>query len=634
MKLCAKKNIALLFFVCFTVLASSQEFRSIDGFGNNVNNPTLGMTNGDIARLSPANYADGISIMNDEGKANPRTISNIVFAQDTEILDNYSLSDFVWVFGQFIDHDVSSVEGGMEPAFITVPEGDEVFTPGSIIPMARSLPKPGTGTDITNPRNYENGITSFIDGSSIYGSTLEVANALRSFEDGKLRVSSGNLLPWNTTTGEFNDPVDHSTVEMADDTGSADKLFLAGDFRANENVLLTCMHTLFVREHNRICDELVAENPAWDDERIYQLARKEVGAYFQSIVYNEWLPAMGINLPEYQGYDANVDPRVTNLFSAAAFRVGHTLINSKIVRMDDQGNELDLGEMTLKDAFFKPVQIPFSGGIEPFLKGMAQQVQQQMDSKVIDDVRNFLFGAPGAGGLDLAAININRGRERGLLDYNDLREWYGLPRFNDFSDLSSNPNVIDALSTVYQSVDQIDAWVGLLAEDHLNDAIFGELLMLILKDQFASIRDGDRFFYLNDDYFSEDKKDEISNTSIHDIVMRNCELSVMQTNLFQAMPHQFIPNGPELAPIELESVAYPNPVDTYTTIKIYSEDDGLVNLRLMDIKGQTILSMSQAVEAGNNLILLEMPDNQYNRGLYHLLIESNTAATTLKLFKD
>ena len=430
------RYLALLAVICFTFQANSQEFRSVNGFGNNLENPAYGMAHGDILRLSPANYVDGISILNDETKPNPRVVSNHVFAQTNDILDSYRLSDFVWVFGQFIDHDISAVANGQELLEIEIPFDDEVFIPGQKLRMARSLHQAGTGN--TSPRNYSNEITAYIDGSAIYGSDAERANALRSFENGKLRVSKGDLLPWNTITGEYNDPFDPSAVSMADDTHSGSKLFIAGDERANENPLLTAMHTLFVREHNRVCDEILLVNPAWNDELIYQMARKKVGAIFQSIVYNEWLPAMGISIPEYKGYKSNVNPNITNLFSAAAFRVGHTLINSNIIRMDNEGVELPLGVMTLKDAFFNPVSVLFAGGIEPFFKGMAQQVQQEMDSKVIDDVRNFLFGPPGAGGLDLAAININRGRERGLIDYNELRAWYGKPQFNSFSDLSSS----------------------------------------------------------------------------------------------------------------------------------------------------------------------------------------------------
>lgn len=617
----------------FTTSMYSQDFRSINGFGNNKENPSLGMAHGNLPRICPANYADGISTLDVEGKSNPRTISNIVCSQDDQIFDQMNLSDYVWVFGQFIDHDIVEVADGEEFSPIIVPGDDQFFTPGSIIPMSRSQFVEGTGSDVNNPRAYTNEITAFIDGSAIYGSSESVSNGLRSFQNGKLKVSEGNLLPWNTINGEFNSIIDPNAPFMASG-GISDKLFLAGDARANENILLASMHTLFVREHNRICDELLQENPAWSDEIIFQLARKEVGAILQSIVYNEWLPAMGVLLPEYQGYDASTDPSVSNLFSAAAFRVGHTLLSTNIIRMNNEGLELGLGSLSLKDAFFNPIEIPFAGGIDPLLKGMAQQVQQKMDAKVVEDVRNFLFGSPDAGGLDLAAININRGRERGLPNYNDIRTYFGLPRLNSFAELTSDIDASILLSGVYDSIDEVDAWVGLVSEDPLNGTIFGQLLTLILEDQFIRLRDGDRYFYLNDPYFAQEKQIEISQTRLSDLVSRNTSLTAIQEDLFFAVPHEEIPIGPALAPVAMEAVAYPNPIVNQTTIKFYALTADQVTIRIMDSQGKTVQNFTVQASPGVNYFPVKMTDNQYVRGIYNVLVGNGINFTNLRVFKD
>ena len=149
--------------------------------------------------------------------------------------------------------------------------------------------------------------------------------------------------------------------------------------------------------------------------------------------------------------------------------------------------------------------------------------------------------------------------------------------------------VVESLESVYGSIDQLDAWVGLLSEDHIDNAIFGELLMSILEEQFINLRDGDRFFYLNDDFFSAEEKNEISNTNLHDVVMRNCALTIMQKNLFEAMPHNGIPNGPEIARLHLESIIYPNPVGESTTLKVYSESASDVSVRIMDYNGRMLM---------------------------------------------
>ena len=199
-------------------------------------------------------------------------------------------------------------------------------------------------------------------------------------------------MPFNTFTGNYADPVDYSAPGMDDAVGISNYHFVAGDVRANENPLLSSFHTLFVREHNRLCDTLIIQNPTWTDEELYQHARRIVGGQIQNIVYSEWLPSMGVHLSDYSTYDATVDPRIMNVFSAAAFRMGHTLLNSIILRLDNDGNEIGAGNLLLQEAFFNPLSMIWSGGgIDPLFKGMGTQVEQDLDCKVIDDVRNFFI---------------------------------------------------------------------------------------------------------------------------------------------------------------------------------------------------------------------------------------------------
>ena len=112
---------------------------------------------------------------------------------------------------------------------IVPPADDEFFRQDQPILMMRSKVVIGTGVSTENPRKFANEITSFLDGSGIYGSDESRTNWLRTFEDGKLKVTKSNLLPWNTIDGEFNSPVDPSAPFMADDTRQNLKLFVAGD---------------------------------------------------------------------------------------------------------------------------------------------------------------------------------------------------------------------------------------------------------------------------------------------------------------------------------------------------------------------------------------------------------------------
>jgi len=121
----------------------------------------------------------------------------------------------------------------------------------------------------------------------------------------------------------------------------------------------------------------------------------------QKITYDEHLPALiGSNtLTVYSGYNESVNPTIYNEFSAAAFRLGHSMVSETIQRIDSSGNTIPQGALALRDAFFTAPQVLQSeSDIEPILLGLASQVHQAVDVKVIHTLRNLLFGAPGAGG--------------------------------------------------------------------------------------------------------------------------------------------------------------------------------------------------------------------------------------------
>jgi hypothetical protein len=523
-------------------------YRTINGQYNNPNRRFQGAAHTALVRFAGDGFADGQSAPAGPNRPNPRTISNAIFAQNGLLNDPVGLSDYTWVYGQFIDHDLSLTEGIGESTPIPVPAGDPQFDPfffGTIsIAFTRNLPRFGTGLGIGNPRNYDNELTAYLDGSSVYGSDNHRAAWLRSLTDGKMKVSVGNMLPYFTVDGEYYSRRDPGAPHMDNGTNYPFPLFVAGDARANENVLLLALHTIFVREHNLQCDRLKAEHPDWNDERLYQHARKMVGGIIQAITYNEWLPTMGVPVGPYTGYDINVNAQVANTFSAAAFRVGHTLLNSNIRRLEANGEVMAEGNLTLRDVFFLPSVVEGGIGLDPYLRGMAEQTQQQFDSKVIDDVRNFLFGPPGAGGLDLPAINIMRGRERGLSRFNQIRQAYNLPMLFDFRQLNPDFNVYNTLNGLYDNnIDELDPWVGMLAERAAPGSIFGATIRRIMEHQFGVLRTGDRFFYLNDPVLTEEEKDEIHQTTFRDVIVRNTGVELMQENVFEAMPFSEICGG-------------------------------------------------------------------------------------------
>jgi hypothetical protein len=514
--------------------------RPIDETGNNVANPTWGTPNTDLIRgASGARYGDGISSMDSAGVPSPRAVSNAVFAQSQPIYSRAGLSDYIWTWGQFLDHDLSLTPGNQESAPIAVPTGDPSFDPQStgaqVIPFHRAVFDTSTGTSASNPRQQINLITGYIDGSQVYGSDSVRASWLRTGTGGTLKVTQtalGDLLPYNDGTMS-----NAGSPEVPD---TSNTLFVAGDVRSNEQPTLACMHTLFVREHNRLAAQLQTQNPTWSDEDLYQKARNTVIAEIQHITYDEFLPALlgvGAPLSPYKGYDASVNPGVAAVFSTAAYRLGHTLLSPMILRLNEDGSPVSAGPLSLRASFFQATPpLIMSYGIEPYLRGLAAQRSQELDRFVIDDVRNFLFGQPGSGGLDLPSLNVQRGRDIGLPRFNDVRADYNLARKQSFSDVTSDSQLAAALASMYGSVDLMDVFVGFLVEDHIANSNVGETLFAVLSDQFTRSRAGDRYWY--ETYLSGDEVQTIKQLTLSDIIRRNTSVQSLQNAVFFARPPQ------------------------------------------------------------------------------------------------
>ncbi|MBW2381308.1 MAG: peroxidase, partial [Deltaproteobacteria bacterium] len=297
-----------------------------------------------------------------------------------------------------------------------------------------------------------------------------------------------------------------------------------GDIRANEQVGLIAMHTLFMREHNRLAAEIAANDPALTGEEIYQEARRIVGALVQVITYNEFLPALlGPNaLTTYWGYKWIANPTIANEFSTAIYRFGHSALSPTLLRLDASLNPIPEGNLALRDAFFRPDRVVNEGGIEPVLRGLASQACSAIDTELVDDVRDFLFGPPGAGGFDLASLNIQRGRDHGLPSYNEARNAMYLTPRASFAEVSSDLNVQTRLASVYANVDEIDLWVGTLAEDPFNGGHVGELAFQVIKRQFEGLRDCDRYWYAES--LTPQEKADVESTTLADVIRRNTSI--------------------------------------------------------------------------------------------------------------
>src|SRR5690348_14890041 len=234
--------------------AAAATTRSLDGGGNNVKHPSWGEAGTQYLRVAPPNYADGVSAMVSGPPA--RRISNRIFNDvGQNLFSERGLSQWTWTWGQFMDHDFGlRNEAPAENAPIAFDAQDplEDFSDDlGVIDFARTPAAPGTG--VRSPRQQINTQSSYIDASNVYGVNVTRLDWLR---DGAKLLLPDNYLPRADARG------DAASAPVMDtfgaQVGDPAKVAVAGDVRANENIALTAVQTLFAREHNRIVSALRA----------------------------------------------------------------------------------------------------------------------------------------------------------------------------------------------------------------------------------------------------------------------------------------------------------------------------------------------------------------------------------------
>jgi len=295
---------------------------------------------------------------------------------------------------------------------------------------------------------------------------------------------------------------------------------------------LTSLQIVFLREHNRRARDLATKNPTWTDEQLFQEARRWVIALLQQITYVEYLPVtIGDAAPDYNGYNASVNPSIFTEFSSGAFRYGHSEVSDSIWRVDANNTVIPEGHLALKNSYFNSPNT-LAQGAEPILRGMAAFKQNAVDNYFVDALRNFLFGAPGTGGLDLTAVNIERARDHGLPGFNDFRAYYGLTRFTNWTEIHPDPKVWGPLSQAYASINDCDVYTCGLGEQQDMSANVGETFFTSILEQYTNIRDGDRFWYEAPGMWSATELDEIRGTTLSDVIVRNTDIKREELQCF------------------------------------------------------------------------------------------------------
>jgi VCBS repeat-containing protein len=428
-----------------------------------------------------------------------------------------------------------------------------------------------------------------------------------------------------------------------------DRHFITGDGRGNENYGLSSIHYIFHAEHNRQVDlvkglvlaEAIADPAAnlsflnewlntpittvdlataseasldWNGERLFQAGKFPTEMQYQHLVFEEFGRTIQPVINVFNGYNSELDGAIVSEFADVVYRFGHSMMGESVDRFDQNfeviGSNglrgLDQEQVSLFEAFLNPVEWTKLDGADGGMtqaeaaaavaRGMTRQVGQEIDEFVVGDLRNRLVGIP----LDLAALNIARGRERGVPSLNDAREeffrgsndsaikpyanWY------DFSLNLRNPasivNVIAAYGThssitsattseakrdaawdlvmgktgdaafnadrlnflnargAYTNdpnlggLNEVDFWVGGLLEKTMPfGGMLGTTFNFVFEVQMEKLQDTDRFYYLTR-LANLNLTAQMENNKFAEMIHRNTPAEHLPGNVFKAMDYQ------------------------------------------------------------------------------------------------
>nr|XP_022915574.1 chorion peroxidase [Onthophagus taurus] len=526
------------------------KYRSYDGVCNNLLSPNSGSGYSPFRRVIPPIYSDGIGSPRNginNSLPSPRTVSNVVhrpyFRNDPKF------TVMLAVFGQFLDHDITATVSSKgknltaiscceKSDFIAHPEcfpviidPDDPYYSNYNITCMNFVRSARVNTSCLGVREQMNQVSSYIDGSVIYGPTQEVSSKLRTFQNGLFNV----LITQDNRTLL---PISH---DLSDGCNRKEKIkdgkycFMSGDARANENVHLTTMHLIWTRHHNNLAKRMHSINPHWSDERIFQETRKILIAQLQHITYNEFLNIiLGNKLLKkyelsprkrgfYKNYNNSIDATISNNFATASFRFGHSLIPTLVSLIDNDKSTVEY--LKLHEILFDPFLLYKPGEMDRILKGTVRSSVQAHDPFFTPELKEHLFENKNQiCGLDLVSLNIQRGRDHGLPGYTKFREICQLKKVNNFDDIEDiNQETVNYIRSIYRNVDDIDLYTDALSENPESGSMLGPTLNCLVIDQFARLKRGDRHYYENTGEFDETQLAEIRKTMLAKILCENSD---------------------------------------------------------------------------------------------------------------
>ncbi|XP_067871575.1 dual oxidase 2 [Heterodontus francisci] len=549
------------------------EVQRYDGWYNNLAYHNRGAAGSPFMRLLPARYADGVyQVLKEPEVPNARIISNII-SNGSSGLQSINNSTVLSVFfGYHVMFEILDTRyPACPPEFfdIPIPRGDSVFDPNGTenvrLLFQRSEWDSHSGQSPNNPRIQINEVTAWIDGSSIYGSSHSWCDELRSFSGGRLASGSDPLLP-KPSTGKL--PMWNHPDPSTGQTG-LQGLYDFGNAGANESPFIMAEGVIWFRYHNHLAAQFGAQNSSWSDEDIFQHTRKWVIASFQNVVLYEWLPKyLGTNLPDYTGYKKFVDPGISPEFQAAAVRFSASMVPPGVYmrnrtctfRNFNTINNKESPALRVCNNFWRRQKLNLQTGldVEELIFGMASQIAEKEDNIIVEDLRDYMYGPLTFSRSDLMALTIHRGRDSGLPTFNTARRAFQLQPISQWSEIKPNltnekQELVDKLAEQYGDISKLELWPGGLLE---SDGTPGELFTQIMIEQFQRIRDGDRYWFENQEngLFTAEEINKIRNITFFDVLVKalNTSEDEIQKDVFVWKAGDPCPQPKQLTTDDLE----------------------------------------------------------------------------------
>ena len=391
--------------------------------------------------------------------------------------------------------------------------------------------------------------------------------------------------------------------------------FIAGDGRLNENIGLTAVHSVFHSEHNRLTADIqnviAVEDPTqqaewelspgvWNGERLFQAARFVTEMEYQHLAFEEFARKVQPQVNLFAGYDSSIDPAIVAEFAHAVYRFGHSMLTETVARTSTTGVPSDI---PLLDAFLNPPAF-LAGGLTAeqatgnIVRGMTDQVGNELDEFVTEALRNRLLGLP----LDLASLNMARARETGVPSMNAARRQFfaatngsaalaPYANWNDFKLaikhpdslvnfvaaygthpsitgtssarraaaaklLAADPLVADtpadsvafmegtgawanAGGVTTTGLDDVDLWLGGLAEKiQPFGGLLGSTFNFVFEKQMENLQDGDRFYYLSRTA-GLNMLVQLEGNSFAEMIQRNSDVEGLPADSFSRPDYKF-----------------------------------------------------------------------------------------------